>query len=524
VVLNVVYSALEIFSRCQSAHTDATRLPSELLSQVFLHLDNIDRANTARVCRAWNSVLFSSPNIWRSIVVSPQHRPGTLEKQLVLSRNTTISLDVEVNGSNWAEVTGSLKRHLHRMHSLVLSIAVDFPDQRDSVTAISSAISVPAPALRELRVFDPCGILGQYSEELPLFGGVAPQLRLAKVQSDISALQHSKAFENVTHVLFKPVFELQLLDLQVLLELSPSLVDLSISVEDWDELAYLQQRVPIILAVPETLQRLLILANEERSYPQRIVDAFSREARIPEITISYRPYAATPAVTPLVNSITGGTGTVKTLRLEASTRTEGHLNVFTYAENLDVFGLASSAPLAANHRRSQLLNAHPSISFTDLDLFRSLVSLHVGEHVFCLPSATTFPEAPVLEHLTVITLNPAYQSLQDGTRRGVFGLSAQSQPQQRRALHAPKLKTLTITTRNGLLETDDGTPTWLAPTVVRGFIENFLEFDTKALELYFVGVALWGRQRLNLDCLGKVETKQQRLDWSQEFSDLLHWQ
>jgi len=44
------------------------QLPELILTQIFSHLNRVDRANVGQVCRSWNRTL-SSPVLWRSVTV-----------------------------------------------------------------------------------------------------------------------------------------------------------------------------------------------------------------------------------------------------------------------------------------------------------------------------------------------------------------------------------------------------------------------------------------------------------------------
>lgn len=138
------------------------KIPVELLSEIFLHLENAypryeeehhrvywDKAfflDMRAVCRKWRDTVDQLPQLWAQIALGYGVR--MTEHALALSKNAALDIRV-ADGMRWGEAHVLFLRHLSRIRTI--NISVDSWDAFERLPALLSAN--PAPRLSTFFLF-----------------------------------------------------------------------------------------------------------------------------------------------------------------------------------------------------------------------------------------------------------------------------------------------------------------------------------------------------------------------------------
>ncbi|KAH7102605.1 hypothetical protein BKA62DRAFT_769465 [Auriculariales sp. MPI-PUGE-AT-0066] len=528
-ILGVVYKALEEFVYKQNATQPLSKLPPELLAEVFSYLNDANRASVSLVSRTWNDILFTSPDIWRTVDVE-QKKPGMVQKILSFSGSCIISLDVLIDGNNWREITSCLTESLYRCVSLSLSIGSGFPrDDKEAGKAVADAMSYPAPRLQRFRLFDHLGAFcrGYDDGDFHLFSDTAPQLNLVKLHTNIDAFRHSAgAFQHVKKVLFSPSDDLTPAHIRQMCELFVSAVEFSVEVDDASQ--EIRDADEGSISLPASVTQLAAVANNDISGAEALLRLFPNTNSIPWVCISLNQKAVTSQIDQAFERIGSGLHPYQAIRLETSS-SKGEYNLHLYPDAINLDDMANLADGAAVRQRC-IVDVHHSVSFAPLGIFEHVTKLYIGE--FAVNVGDPIPPIPNVLHLTVFAVKPLFQQT-DG-HKGVFVLpsadSSEFGSQRQRPFLCPKLKTLCLATRTGTIWSADvqSVATRLAPEMICEFVDAYLEFEASKLESITIrGIDILQHDAESvarmLDLAVSFEIESRNLDWTCEFNRLLTW-
>jgi len=536
-VLSIVYDAMHYVLTEQNVSASISVLPAELLASIFGFLDDTDRVSVSSICRHWNTVLFSSPEIW-SVVDVEEKPPGAIRQLVSFSKTSRLSkLDLLVDAQNWKEASECIAGSLDRCVELTVSIGSTFPGgpslsttDAEAAHAVAQCLTGPAPLLRKFRLFDWRGAWAQKMESPLLFGGTAPRLRAIKLQCNIQAMTAAAdAFANVTHALFASSDALGPDHLTQLIKLLPSIQELAIEVDECEQDSQDENQVTL----PPQLHEFTVIANQNPYDALYLLSHVKGVEALPRVTVLYNEAATAQAddIGSALGFIMPGQRPSKTMRLEVSA-SQGNYNLYLLPspdasiDEIGTFVSADSTPI----RVRSLLDVNTRVPFRHYTIFDDLVSLFLGELVFNLGK---HPIPPVLQlrHLTVFTLKPSFQT-EDG-HNSVFVLAAESSSdyghQLKRSLKCPQLQTLRIATRSGLPSNDRGITTRLDPAAIDEFMRTYLAYDTPQLDrLEFHGPELLQDRPADVaNLFGRaksVEFVHRTLRWVHENSRLLNWE
>ncbi|KDQ49981.1 hypothetical protein JAAARDRAFT_63459 [Jaapia argillacea MUCL 33604] len=133
-------------------------VPDEILSGVFWQLTQMppytaerSLSSVLRVCRRWNVVAKSTPDLWTTVTIASG---GASRVEALLSRSKDVTVDVIIGqdircDEEISMITALMREHLHRIRNLSL---VDIPPHL--ALRILAQLSIAAPRLELLAIIN----------------------------------------------------------------------------------------------------------------------------------------------------------------------------------------------------------------------------------------------------------------------------------------------------------------------------------------------------------------------------------
>lgn len=438
-------------------------LPPELLCDIFAAIDDyVDLVASTHVCKHWRTLSLASPaRLWAD-VASVYGIPGILEQTMARTQQAPARVNVVVHSSNAEEVARVLKEHL--CHITSLSIQTEEEIEIELAEALSLALSIPAPLLDKLVILDLHQVFetGFHGKLDPLFGGQAPPgLITVKLCCPARLFAGIPAFSNVRGVLFAPSEgPFTLSELHDVLRLAPfdNLELLALEISDWDSIPASTEKIP------QRLKGLSISMEDPSSSPADFLRSLDDHRHIASIRVVYGDEGCeTELVAEVLEFVLPSAGRVVEMTIDSSSA-----------------GLAIIEAATETGFLREVSDVPPMLSET---AFQHVTRLSINEWEWI--AIDPMPSAPVLTHLTVRLVAPAYME-PESTHRSVFvDLDSGG------VLHAPRLHTFAVSTRRRGDPALLGTSPTLAPETLSQFLANRVAYDHKPLPVLFLnGVRL----------------------------------
>ena len=274
-MVNHVYAELSKLVAEHNALQPISKLPPEILAQIFSRLSTRQRVFMGRTSRSWRDVLNSWPNVWKFVKYSARKfkHKDALARLLELSGQAEFVLQLDVRDQHLEEICHTLEVNLHRCIEMRLYLHGG-EQPRVVGDRLTAALHTAAPRLSRFYLFDVEQVYNRaMSSSLDLFAGHAPELRVVKAQCNIQSLRWStNAFRSVTDVVFSPSGLFQVSDLETVKELFPAASAITFDVDDWEGDEATLERV---VQFESTLKTLSIIANNDANYGRRVLDHIS---------------------------------------------------------------------------------------------------------------------------------------------------------------------------------------------------------------------------------------------------------
>jgi len=552
-ILRVVHDELDDIADAHNVGLTISCLPAEILAGIFAWVPLRQRRPLALVCTRWQQVLSSSPEIWSDVQFDARkfRDRAALEAILALSKNRPLSLDLRIGSRCLAELCSALEENLHRCVKLVLNLSVtNTSNGRAIANRVAIALARPAPLLRSFSLLDSDGWFNSEEDSaIQLFQGEAPALHFLKLHCNLDAVQWSAAaFVNVTHLRFCPSRGLEEDDLAVIARLFPTVEELVIEVEHWNETAHRPPSSPRI-RFPNTLRKLDFVPASTDAEPHRFLAAVDCTG-VPSVSVAYRRAAFAPDQGPILRTICGLDATdedtpgftARVISLGSTTQSVQpeppyaifSMNLFLFDTEHDIYDLVRACATGpTSHPPTPGASVPPMRAVTglgigailDSSVFTNCTRLLLSELAF---DAEVFEQnlPPMLSvtHLTIYTMRPIAHGRAANCTAFVLCdvppdcvetnntnavAEADSSSRTPRVLTCPALRTLRFAGRVPV----PAYPTTTTPELICSFVERFLRYGDRRLdELTFAGVSFVVPEPVQLE---RMLALAERSDWDE---------
>jgi len=494
---------VDIFQRARKQGS-VNSLPVELIASVFSWISTRERPELGLVCRQWHNILHSHPHVWSHIEYDSTYgSPDALKYILGFSAGSPLYLDIRINERSHVASTAAIMAHMHRCVTLRLSLRMDLSTP-GAATLITAMLSTGAPQMRYFRMFDASGFFNHGREDKPtaLFGNIAPQLEVVKIQCRSSALNESKeAFRQARHVLWSPVEGegIHRAGLEHIVQMCPELLQLGLDYETW---ADQEDSAHAPLNLPPNLRSLVITLNTDNSDVRRLMRTLRVEL-VPQIMVIHSAEAVTDLddsllralyTIPLGSSsgefeVTPGLFVARTMTIESPDSIDHAIRINMLPIEQDPFQLVS-ADWTMPYSMFQLAGVQRSIwdigrnSILVPQCFKHVRRLMIAEalfdpDVFGLPN---IPELCELEQLTLyIRLSHDHFESVSSFGSGLISASLSTLPiaEEPNILRCPRLQSVRFATDEVLLH---DRALLVEPGAITTFIRRHIRYNLGRLE------------------------------------------
>jgi hypothetical protein len=482
-----------------------------------------------------------------------------------------IRLDVDVDERKLDAIVNVLQCHMHRLVEMTLSVdyerKVNAGSLSDIRTTLTEALTTPAPRLRKFVLLDCRGLVDWKMRCLTLFNGTAPALETFKIQCDIQALgTSSSTLKNVKKVMFAPAFRLTRSDIEMLVRLFPSLVELSVELDIWSGFDDLVGTTKITL--PPTTRILTLIPNRLTANPGRFIDLVDCQA-VPRMWVYYNKQARTDSAHGAdlpVNLICGTTPDdsgqkqitarfrPKSMSIALSSLldnlSDATICLYVYGDEDDLHRLVPVGHMQDGDeepRNERVVgDVHHNAPIFHPRLFANITNLHMAELMFDREVVgPALPLLPALLNLTIRTIMPRwhsqvrvfsafivadlYQSQRTSNTSDILADSdhAGGTDEPPRLLLCPLLRTLRIAAP---MRAAHHAPTILTPGMVTAFVKTYLRYDVPRLDALLInGIQFVVTDPMELqymfDLAADVHFDDRYLAWRYNWrdTDMLDW-
>ena len=239
-VLGVVNATLADLARDHnSVAACISKVPVELLANVFAELALPDRIAASRVATTWRTA-FLTPMVWAEIKCERSRESALAMKQMLsLSARSPLRLDIIMTRHNSEIILDALEGNVSRC--LAIDLALEPNISSHDLDRLVGCFSLEMPRLRRFWLHDP-GVVGHLlikddSNGRQIFNGCVSGLRSVTLCCDMSTLEgiDCPAFANVQNaILFQPG-NMEARHLATFFRLFPAVVHTFMRVESYSD-------------------------------------------------------------------------------------------------------------------------------------------------------------------------------------------------------------------------------------------------------------------------------------------------
>ncbi|KAH7102650.1 hypothetical protein BKA62DRAFT_699341 [Auriculariales sp. MPI-PUGE-AT-0066] len=504
----------------RTAQTSISRLPVELLEYIFLSLPTKCRPMLSVVCRGWRDVLLSSPGVWSNVEYHPDEftDPGALERMLARSGHGPLDLDVTIDPQLWKLTCSCILAQIARC--VRLRVVVERTVPLEAATAVTHTLCTPAPLLRSFVLIDEGELFNvDRDPDICLFADTAPMLRQVKIEAAIDSLQwSSNALHQVQSALLYQPSDFRWEHITTLLLLLPSVEDLEVQLDDWDEddaeecFSNAQKPLP----VPDSLKMFTVVANENALHAGWIIRQM-QHAKISIVIARYGPQATKKddgtvladicAIRP---SSAGHSAAdmqlsfiARTLSFEFATVTHGWpLNFHLFDKPLELHRIVQQGAPSLFTRLPKLTTCGAHVRavqdvgrtvIVEPTIFAQVAWLYITETAVTTVTSA-LPSLPSLVHITIYTMKARLYASATGCSAFILASRAPTPaPEAAFPIICPALRSVRIAVRSlGGAQTSP-MRTLLTPDMVTAYLTTYLRYGAPARlldELAFWGVGM----------------------------------
>ncbi|KZW03113.1 hypothetical protein EXIGLDRAFT_759421 [Exidia glandulosa HHB12029] len=483
-------------------------LPDELLCLVFFYAKFSDRLCCTRVCRHWRAASLAAPGqLWNKVKSRNQIR-GAFSGLLDRSAGVPALVRVHVRNCNAPEVGAALTKHMGHIASLTLDIDEEL-DLETSALQLARALTLCAPIIRTLIIFDGYNAIsvGLKIIGAPVFAYGAQYLTTFKLHGYIAEFMDAPALRAVRHLLYCPYTDGPGWITLILCSSFSGLETIGLEIGYWES-----RPMGASVPLPPNLRALVITSLDDDLEPQHVLASIPGHGGIQKLNFTFDADCPRHAVLPLFGLVTASVAEPFSSITIDSSANSSHDDALIDCTT-------------ASGRVREFHNIPPILP---QDMFHGVRSLAVSEWEWNV--IDPFPDAPVLESLTIRLVTPIYAN----NDRSVF-----LDVQRDHVLYCPSLHTLAISTR------ERGDPDllgfWpaLAPEMVSRFIERKLDMAGRTM----VPLLLLNAVRLLQNVIDEViellalvddikvgpghpslDSKTTAASWDSDIRNLQHWE